>query len=155
MLHSTLPSESGYTEDAIRSKIRDGIWRLGEIWIKAPDGSTFIDVEGYESWVLDQTALSVRMSNFVGLVVLFITDWILAIRWRKTVAWRVCDGSHRPVADHCDHSAWRVMVLAIQFAGTVITGACEGTPVSASENSTRMNKNSDLDFISRSLIQNQ
>ena len=25
MFHSTLPSESGYTEDAIRSKIRDGI----------------------------------------------------------------------------------------------------------------------------------
>ena len=31
-------SESGYSEDAIRSKIRDGIWRLGEIWFRAPDG---------------------------------------------------------------------------------------------------------------------
>ncbi len=44
-------SESGYSEDAIRSKIRDGIWRLGEIWLKAPDGRTLIDMEGYESWV--------------------------------------------------------------------------------------------------------
>lgn len=44
-------SESGYTEDAIRSKIRDGIWRLGEIWIKAPDSRTLLDVEGYKSWV--------------------------------------------------------------------------------------------------------
>ena len=44
-------NESGYTEDAIRSKIRDGVWRLGDIWIKAPDGRTLIDVEGYESWV--------------------------------------------------------------------------------------------------------
>lgn len=44
-------SESGYTEDAIRSKIRDGIWRLGEIWHKAPDGRTLIDMEGYEIWV--------------------------------------------------------------------------------------------------------
>ena len=44
-------SESGYTEDAIRSKIRDGIWRLGEIWHKAPDGRTLIDMEGYETWV--------------------------------------------------------------------------------------------------------
>ncbi|MCO2230279.1 excisionase [Pseudomonas aeruginosa] len=44
-------SESGYSEDAIRSKLRDGIWRLGEIWIKAPDGRILIDVEGYESWV--------------------------------------------------------------------------------------------------------
>ncbi|MFK3944156.1 excisionase [Pseudomonas monteilii] len=43
--------ESGYTEDAIRSKIRDGVWRLGEIWIKAPDGRTLIDLEGYEQWV--------------------------------------------------------------------------------------------------------
>ncbi|TRO38591.1 excisionase [Pseudomonas sp. ALS1131] len=43
--------ESGYTEDAIRSKIRDGIWRLGEVWIRAPDGRTLIDVEGYEKWV--------------------------------------------------------------------------------------------------------
>ncbi|KPC32560.1 Phage excisionase [Pseudomonas syringae pv. cilantro] len=30
-------SESGYSEDAIRSKIRDGIWRFGEIWYRAPD----------------------------------------------------------------------------------------------------------------------
>lgn len=44
-------SESGYTEDAIRSKIRDGVWRLGEIWVKAPDGRTLIDMEGYETWV--------------------------------------------------------------------------------------------------------
>ena len=44
-------SESGYTEDAIRSKIRDGVWRLGEIWVKAPDGWTLIDMEGYETWV--------------------------------------------------------------------------------------------------------
>jgi hypothetical protein len=38
-------SASGYSEDAIRSKLRDGIWRLGEIWIKAPDGRVLIDVE--------------------------------------------------------------------------------------------------------------
>lgn len=42
-----------------------------------------------------------------------------------------------------------------QFAGTVITGVCGATPVSASENRTRINKNSDLDFMSRSSIQNQ
>jgi len=44
-------SESGYSVDAIRSKIRDGIWRLGEIWNRAPDGRTLIDVVGYEAWV--------------------------------------------------------------------------------------------------------
>lgn len=44
-------AESGYSEDAIRSKIRDGVWRLGEIWFKAPDGRTLIDMQGYETWV--------------------------------------------------------------------------------------------------------
>lgn len=43
--------ESGYTERAIRTKIQDGIWRLGEVWIKAPDNRVLICVEGYESWV--------------------------------------------------------------------------------------------------------
>ena len=44
-------AETGYTEDAVRSKIRDGVWRLGDIWMRAPDGRTLIDVEGYERWV--------------------------------------------------------------------------------------------------------
>lgn len=44
-------AESGYTEAAIRAKIRDGIWRLGEIWKRAPDQRTLIDIEGYEKWV--------------------------------------------------------------------------------------------------------
>lgn len=43
--------ESGYTEDAIRSKIRDGIWGEGKVWKKAPDGRIVIIVEGYEEWV--------------------------------------------------------------------------------------------------------
>jgi hypothetical protein len=45
-----IASESGYSEGAIRSKIRDGVWRLGEIWYQAPDGRTLIYLEGYESW---------------------------------------------------------------------------------------------------------
>ncbi len=44
-------SESGYTEDAIRSKIRDGKWLKQSVWRKAPDGRILIDVEGYEAWV--------------------------------------------------------------------------------------------------------
>lgn len=42
---------TGYTERAIRTKIQDGIWRLGEVWIKAPDNRVLICVEGYEAWV--------------------------------------------------------------------------------------------------------
>ena len=52
--------ESGYTEDAIRTKIRDGIWPEGQVWIKAPDGRNLIDVQGYESWVETGAALKVH-----------------------------------------------------------------------------------------------
>lgn len=41
---------SGYTEDAIRSKIRDGVWLLGFVWIKAPDGRILISTDGYRRW---------------------------------------------------------------------------------------------------------
>ena len=44
-------SESGYTESAIRTKIRDGIWLQNRQWVKAPDGRILIYVEGYYEWV--------------------------------------------------------------------------------------------------------
>ncbi|NHZ83698.1 excisionase [Massilia sp. CCM 8695] len=44
-------AESGYTEDAIRTKIRDGIWSQDQVWLKAPDGRILINVPGYEQWV--------------------------------------------------------------------------------------------------------
>lgn len=52
--------ESGYTEDAIRSKIRDGIWMEGQVWKKAPDGRIVIIVEGYEEWVETGGVLKLR-----------------------------------------------------------------------------------------------
>jgi hypothetical protein len=42
---------SGYTPDAIRSKIKRGDWLQGKVWIKAPDGRILIDTDGYEEWV--------------------------------------------------------------------------------------------------------
>jgi hypothetical protein len=42
---------SGYTPDAIRSKIKRGDWIQGHEWQRAPDGRTLIDIGGYESWV--------------------------------------------------------------------------------------------------------
>ncbi len=47
-------AESGYTEDAIRSKIKNGVWLMGSVWIKAPDGRILIDVQGYERWAEGQ-----------------------------------------------------------------------------------------------------
>ena len=43
---------TGYTADAVRSKIKRGDWLEGQIWVKAPDGRILIDTEGYEKWVV-------------------------------------------------------------------------------------------------------
>jgi hypothetical protein len=42
--------ESGYTEWAIRGKIRDGVWLEGRVWVRAPDGRILISIEGYNLW---------------------------------------------------------------------------------------------------------
>jgi hypothetical protein len=44
--------ESGYSPDAVRSKIKRGDWLQGEVWLKALDGRILIDREGYEKWVM-------------------------------------------------------------------------------------------------------
>lgn len=43
--------ETGYTEDAVRSKITRGDWAQGKEFTKAPDGRILIIMSGYESWV--------------------------------------------------------------------------------------------------------
>ena len=50
-------AESGYTEDAVRTKIRDGIWPEKLVWLKAPDGRILIDVEGYNEWAESGTTM--------------------------------------------------------------------------------------------------
>ena len=47
-------AESGYTPDAVRSKIKRGDWLEGKVYIKAPDGRILIDTEGFEQWVINQ-----------------------------------------------------------------------------------------------------
>ncbi len=42
---------TGYSEDAIRAKIKKGIWRMGEHWIKARDGRIHVIVEAIERWI--------------------------------------------------------------------------------------------------------
>ena len=41
----------GYTDDAIRAKIKRGIWLQGVHWRKAPDGRIFINLEAVEKWI--------------------------------------------------------------------------------------------------------
>lgn len=43
---------TGYSEEAIRQKIKKGIWRLREHVIKAPDGRILISLEKIEEWAL-------------------------------------------------------------------------------------------------------
>ena len=43
--------QTGYSEHAIRSKIRDGVWLENHVWIKAPDNRVLVSVEGYNQWV--------------------------------------------------------------------------------------------------------
>ena len=41
---------SGYSEEAVRIKIKRGIWREGEQYVKAPDGHIKILLEGVNQW---------------------------------------------------------------------------------------------------------
>jgi len=49
---------TGYTVDAVNSKIKRGDWLEGAVFIKAPDGRNLIDLEGYEEWVMHGKAAS-------------------------------------------------------------------------------------------------
>ena len=42
---------SGYTPNAIRSKIKRGEWIQGYEWQRAPDDRILIDIPGVESWI--------------------------------------------------------------------------------------------------------
>jgi hypothetical protein len=48
--------ESGYSPDAVRSKIKRGDWLEGNQYIKAPDGRILIDTLGYERWASGETS---------------------------------------------------------------------------------------------------
>jgi hypothetical protein len=50
--------ESGYTEAAVRGKIRDGAWMEGRVWRRAPDGHILRDIEGYYQWVENGNGLA-------------------------------------------------------------------------------------------------
>lgn len=45
---------TGYSENAVRHKIKGGVWVEGRIWKKAPDGRVFVNVDEFERWVESQ-----------------------------------------------------------------------------------------------------
>lgn len=46
----------GYSEDAIRAKIKKGVWRQGAHWVKAADGRILVNLPGIESWIEGRAA---------------------------------------------------------------------------------------------------
>jgi len=54
--------ESGYSEDAVRAKIKTGVWLEGIVWKKAPDGRVLIDTEGYGIWVEGKQVCALQRS---------------------------------------------------------------------------------------------
>ena len=51
VLINRLAEITGYSEDAVRHKVKNGTWMQGRIWRKAPDGRIFVNVDEFERWV--------------------------------------------------------------------------------------------------------
>ena len=41
----------GYTDDAIRAKMKRGVWICGIHWRRAPDGRIVFNVEAIQQWM--------------------------------------------------------------------------------------------------------
>ena len=48
---SKLAELMGYSEDAIRAKIRKGVWLMNKHWRKAPDGRILFNPDAINEWV--------------------------------------------------------------------------------------------------------
>ncbi len=44
----------GYTDDAIRAKIKKGVWLSGIHWKKAPDGRLVFNLEAIQKWLISK-----------------------------------------------------------------------------------------------------
>jgi len=42
---------TGYSENAVRHKIKGGVWTEDRMWRKAPDGRIFLNLDEFERWV--------------------------------------------------------------------------------------------------------
>lgn len=51
VLVSRITELTGYTADAIRAKIKRGIWLNEKHWRKAPDNRIVLNVEAINSWM--------------------------------------------------------------------------------------------------------
>ncbi|MEO5328092.1 MAG: hypothetical protein H7829_07585 [Magnetococcus sp. THC-1_WYH] len=49
---------TGYSENAIRGKIKTGVWLKDIHWTKAPDGRNLMDMEAIQRWVEGEQPLA-------------------------------------------------------------------------------------------------
>lgn len=47
---------SGYSEEAVRQKIKKGVWLYGAHYRKAPDGRIIVNIEEVEKWLESSAA---------------------------------------------------------------------------------------------------
>ena len=77
---------TGYTPDAIRSKIKRGDWLEGG-WQRAPDGRVLIDLQGYEKWVEGKLATpGVRVRTTQSIEIDFYYRGVRCLRAIKASA---------------------------------------------------------------------
>jgi len=46
---------TGYTDDAIRAKIKNGCWPKGSFWRKAPDNRLVFNLTRIQAWMIGET----------------------------------------------------------------------------------------------------
>lgn len=51
VLINKLPELIGYTDDAVRAKIKRGVWLRDKHWKKAPDGRIHFNLEAIKRWI--------------------------------------------------------------------------------------------------------
>jgi len=51
VLINKLTERIGYTDDAVRAKIKRGVWLRGVHWRKAPDGRIHFNLEAIKQWI--------------------------------------------------------------------------------------------------------
>jgi hypothetical protein len=59
---------TGYSDDAVRAKKDNGVWREGILWTKAPDGRVLISQIGYDLWAegRESEVLDLRRSRWIS-----------------------------------------------------------------------------------------
>ncbi|KVD28196.1 hypothetical protein [Burkholderia ubonensis] len=88
-------AEAGCTERDVKIQIRNGTYRQGEIWVKAPDGRILIDMQGYEKWIelIDDQAQIKKFAAETGYTETAVRARIHDGTWAEGEVWtKAADG---------------------------------------------------------------